>query len=112
MWLVSILINIEFEGLVKLHSFGFAKGWFCVMGQNQMCAMCVGLKLFLKNVRWKKIKIQKRWLSGRLSDGSFLQSLVYVLFCRSFYALSSFRLAGNGLTAGAVAESKERKFIL
>jgi hypothetical protein len=55
----------------------------CV-GQKQMCHLCGWLKLFLKNVRWEKIKIQKRWLSGRLSDGSFVQSLVYVLFCRSF----------------------------
>ena len=54
----------------------------CV-GQNQMCHLCGWLKLFLKNVRWEKIKIQKRWLLGRLSDGSFVQSL-YVYFCRSF----------------------------
>jgi hypothetical protein len=32
----------------------------------------------------KKIKIQRLWLLGRLSDGSFVQSLVYVCFCRSF----------------------------
>ena len=54
----------------------------CV-GQNQMCHLCGWLKLFLKNVRWAKIKIQKCWLSGRLSDGSFVPSL-YVYFCRSF----------------------------
>jgi hypothetical protein len=36
----------------------------CV-GQNQMCHLCGWLKLFLKNVRWEKIKIQKRWLLGR-----------------------------------------------
>jgi hypothetical protein len=54
----------------------------CV-GQNQMCHLCGWLKLFLKNVRWEKIKIQKRWLLGRLSDGSFVQSL-YVYFCFSF----------------------------
>src|SRR5690554_945053 len=54
----------------------------CV-GQNQMCQLCGWLKLFLKNVRWEKIKIQKRWLLGRLSDGSFVQ-LLYVYFCRSF----------------------------
>ncbi len=53
------------------------------IGQNQMCHLCGWLKLFLKNVRWEKIKIQKRWLLGRLSDGSFVQSL-YVYFCRSF----------------------------
>jgi len=60
------------------------KGWLCVSGQKQMCHLCGWLKLFLKNVRWEKIKIQKRWLLGRLSDGSFVQSFVYVLFCRSF----------------------------
>jgi hypothetical protein len=54
------------------------------IGQNQMCHLCGWLKLFLKNVRWEKIKKQKRWILGRLSDGSFVQSLVYVLFCRSF----------------------------
>ena len=54
----------------------------CV-GQNQMCHLCGWLTLFLKNVRWEKIKIQKRWLWGRLSDGSFVP-LLYVYFCRSF----------------------------
>ena len=48
-----------------------------------MCHLCGWLKLFLKNVRWEKIKIQKRLLLGRLSDGSFVQSL-YVYFFRSF----------------------------
>ncbi len=59
------------------------KGRLCVSGQKQMCHLCGWLKLFLKNVRWGKIKIQKRWLSGRLSDCSFVQSL-YVYFCLSF----------------------------
>ena len=54
----------------------------CV-GQNQMCHLCGWLKLFLKNVRWEKIKIQKRWLLGRLSVDSFVP-LLYVYFCRSF----------------------------
>jgi hypothetical protein len=40
-------------------------------------------KIVFKNVRWAKIKIQKRWLLGRLSVGSFVQ-LLYVYFCRSF----------------------------
>ncbi len=71
------------------------KGRLCVSGQKQMCHLCVWKKLFLKNLRWKKIKIQKRWLLGRLSDGSFV-SLLYVYFCRSFLQVSSFRLAGNG----------------
>ena len=54
----------------------------CV-GQNQMCHLCGWLKLSLKNVRWEKRKIQKRWLLSRLSDGSFVQSL-YVYFCLSY----------------------------
>ena len=54
----------------------------CV-GQNQMCHLCGWLKLVLKNVRWEKIKIQKRWLLGRLSVGSIVP-LLYVYFCRSF----------------------------
>ena len=66
----------------------------CV-GQNQMCHLCGWLKLFLKNVRWGKIKIQKRRPLVRLSDGSFVPLLFDVLLCSSFYALSSFRLAGN-----------------
>jgi hypothetical protein len=68
--------------LAKNGSFGFARVGLCV-GQNQMCHLCGWLKLFLKNVRWEKIKIQKRWLLGRLSVGSFVPSL-YVYFCRSF----------------------------
>ena len=66
------------------------------VGQNQMCHLCGWLKLFLKNVRWKKIKIQKRWLFGRLSDGYIDLNFDVLSYC-SFYALSSFRLAGNGL---------------
>jgi hypothetical protein len=68
-----------FGALTKNGSFGFAKS---PVGQNQMCHLCRWLKLFLKNVRWEKI--QKRGLLGWLSDGSFAQSLIYVLFCRSF----------------------------
>ena len=70
----------------------------CV-GQNQMCHLCGWLKLFLKNVRWEKIKIQKRWLLGRLSDGSFVPSL-YVLFCRSFLLC---RLLGLQVTCRVLA---------
>ncbi|MBK6989053.1 MAG: hypothetical protein IPH33_12980 [Bacteroidetes bacterium] len=72
---VSIL-DIFFETIGKNGSIGFAKCRL-VFWANQMCHLCGWLKLFLKNVWWKKIKIQKRWLSGRLSDGSFVQSLVY-----------------------------------
>lgn len=52
--------------------------------------------MFLKNVRSAKIKIQKGWRSV----DSFDSLLFYVLLCRSFYALLSFRLAGNVLQAG------------
>ena len=72
----------------------------CV-GQNQMCHLCGWLKLFLKIVRWEKIKIQKRWLSGRLSDGSFVQSLGYVLLCRS---LLHCRLLGLQVTFSGLAK--------
>ncbi len=80
----------------------------CV-GQYQMCHLCGWLKLFLKNVRWAKIKIQKCWLSGRLSDGSFVQSLVYVLFCRLFLLGSFFRLAGNVLFTQLIYDIRECK---
>jgi hypothetical protein len=70
----------------------------CV-GQNQMCHLCSWLKLFLKNVRWGKIKIQQRWLLGRLSDGSFVHSL-YVYFCRSFLQC---RLLGLQVTFSGLA---------
>jgi hypothetical protein len=63
--------------------------------------LCGWLKLFLKNVRWEKIKIQKRWLLGRLSDGSFVQSLVYVYFCRSFLLC---RLLGLQVTVSGLAK--------
>jgi hypothetical protein len=105
-----LIIEVEMsigKALAKSGSFGFAEGSALCVGQNQMCHLCGWLKLFLKNVRWGKIKIQKRWLLGRLSDGSFVP-LLYVLLCRSFYALSSFRLAGNGSVACAVANSKVR----
>ena len=71
----------------------------CV-GQNQMCHLCGWLKLFLKNVRWEKIKIQKRWLLGRLSDVSFVPSL-YVYFCRSFLQC---RLLGLQVTFWRLAQ--------
>ena len=76
----------------------------CV-GQNQMCHLCGWLKLFLKNVRWKKIKIQKRWLLGRLSDGSFVPSL-YVYFCRSFLLC---RLLGLQVTGCSLAKWRKSK---
>ena len=73
----------------------------CV-GQNQMCHLCGWLKLFLKNVRWQKIKIQKRWLLGRLSDGSFVP-LLYVYFCRSFLLC---RLLGLQVTVFGFARER------
>lgn len=65
-----------------------------------MCHLCGWIKLFLKNVRWKKIKIQKRWLLGQLSDVSFVQSL-YVDFCRSFLLC---RLLGLQVTVCGLAK--------
>ena len=55
--------------LAKNGSFGFAKGWRVFRTKP--------------NVRWEKIKIQKPWLLGRLSDSSFVPSF-YIYFCRSF----------------------------
>jgi hypothetical protein len=62
-------------------------------------AFCVGAKpnvrlakIVFKKVRWGKIKIQKRWLLGRLSDGSFVLSLVYIYFCRSLLLCRSLGL--------------------
>jgi hypothetical protein len=65
-----------------------------------MCHLCGWLKLFLKNVRWEKIKIQKRRLLGRLSDGSFVP-LLYVYFCRSFLLC---RLLGLQVTFSGLAK--------
>jgi len=36
----------------KSGSFGFAKRWLWVSGQNQMCHLCGGNKIELKKVRW------------------------------------------------------------
>jgi hypothetical protein len=49
--------------LAKSGSFGFAKRWLCVSGQNQMCHLCGWLKLFLKNVRLEKNKKHRVGLS-------------------------------------------------
>jgi hypothetical protein len=72
-------------------------------GQNQMCHLCGWLKLFFKNVRSEKIKIQKRWLLGRLYDGSFVQSL-YVYFCCSFLLCRLLGMTANGLQICDVAD--------
>jgi hypothetical protein len=103
---VNIIVGWQKMALLVLRRVGL-----CV-GQNQMCHLCVWLKLFLKNVRWKKIKIQKRWLLGRLSDNSLFLSLFSVSFCRSFLLGSFFRLAGNGLQLGEVADFEALTFIL
>ena len=83
----------------------------CV-GQNQMCHLCGWLKLFLKNVRWEKIKIQKRWLLGRLSECSLFLSLFSVSLCLSFVLCSFFRLAGNVLRLCEGGEIEARMFKL
>ncbi len=49
-------------------------------GQNQMCHLCVLLKLFLKNVRWGKKYNTKRW--AVVSEKSPLLSLYVVLMFR------------------------------
>jgi hypothetical protein len=69
--------------------------------------LCSWLKLFLKNVRWGKIKIQQRWLLGRLSDGSFVHSL-YVYFCRSFLQcrLLGLQVTFSGLVKVAIFTTK------
>ena len=56
--------------------------------------------LFLKNVWWEKIKIQKRWLLVRLSGCSLFLSLFFVSLCLSFVLCSFFSLAGNVLQIG------------
>ena len=63
-------------------------------------------------VQWKKIKIQKRWLLGRLSDGSFVQSL-YVYFCRSFLLcrLLGLQVTGRGLAFVAAIEARQPKLV-
>ena len=60
--------------------------------QNLMCRLWGCLKLVLKSVRWIKIKIQKRWLLGRLNKCSFVLSFIYVLCCRSFLLCRSLGL--------------------
>ena len=109
--MVSNYFNCEILNVVKnaerwqkMAHLLLPKGWLCVSVQKQMCHLCGWLKLFLKNVRWEKIKIQKLWQCGRLSIGSIVPLRFYVLLCRSFYALSSFRLAGNDLRLGVVAD--------
>jgi hypothetical protein len=47
----------------KNGSFGFAKRWFGVSGQNQMCRLCGWLKLFLKKCGGKKNKKHRVGLS-------------------------------------------------
>jgi hypothetical protein len=78
---VAILV-IFFETIGKNGSFGFAKCRLVFWAKPNVPFVRLA-KIVFKNVRWEKIKIQKRWLLGRLSDGSFVQSL-YVYFCRSF----------------------------
>ena len=92
--IVNISVRWQKMALLVLRRVGL-----CV-GQNQMCHLCGWLKLFLKNVRWEKIKIQKRWLLGRLSDGSFVPSL-YLYFCRSFLLC---RLLGLQVTVLGLAK--------
>jgi hypothetical protein len=71
-------------------------------------------------VRWVKLNVvQLCRIVGRLapllilrSVGFYFSKVSFYFYCRFMFALSSFTMTANGLTAGAVAESKERKFIL
>jgi len=45
--------------LAKNGSFGFAEGSACGWGKTK-CAICAVAKIDFKNVRWVKIKMQKR----------------------------------------------------
>ena len=86
----------------KSGSFGFAKRWLVCRAKPNV-PLVRWLKLFLKNVRWEKIKIQKCWLLDRLSDGSFVP-LLYVYFCRSFLLC---RLLGLQVTFRQLCEGWE-----
>ena len=77
---------------LKSGSFGFARVSACeVEVKPNVLPTAFGMrlaKIVFKKVRWEKIKIQKRWLLGWLSDDSFVLSFVYVLLCRSFLLCS------------------------
>jgi hypothetical protein len=106
----SLLNDIQFRVCLKaeiscLLSRHWLKSGFFVFAES--LALCVGAKpnvplvrlakiVFIKCAVEKKIKIQKRWLLGRLSDGSFVQSHVYVLFCHSFLLCLSLGLVVTG----------------
>jgi hypothetical protein len=70
-----------FRALAKNGSFGFAKGRLVCRAKPNVPFVRLA-KIFFKKCAVEKIKIHKRWLLGRLSDGSFVQSL-YVYLCRS-----------------------------
>ena len=99
--IVNIIVRWQKMALLVLGRVGL-----CI-GQNQMCHLCGWLKLFLKNVQWKKIKIKKRWLLGRLSVGSFVP-LLYVYFCCSFLLcrLLGLQVTFSGLEKVAIFTTK------
>ncbi|MEO9256766.1 MAG: hypothetical protein ABI207_00210 [Crocinitomicaceae bacterium] len=72
---VRIINYTVHNAVAKIWLFWFCEGRLC-FGQNQMSQMRVGLKLFLKNVRWKKNK--KRRVGQRVG-------LDDVLLLYSFY---------------------------
>jgi hypothetical protein len=49
------ITEIVISALAKNGSFGFAKGWPCVSGQNQMCHLRVGNK-----IGFKKCAVEKK----------------------------------------------------
>ena len=75
-----------FGALAKNGSFGFAKGRLVCRARPNVPFVRLA-KIVLKKCAVEKIKIQKRWLLGRLSDGSFVP-LLYVYYCRSFLLCS------------------------
>jgi hypothetical protein len=84
------------------------KGRLCVSGQNQMCHLRAGRKLFLKNAGGKKIKNKGSAMSVGLQVVRLLYGLYVVVhlskfvshfsvFTRSMSAVSCrFTLAANG----------------
>ncbi len=87
----------------------------CV-GQNQMCHLRAGLKLFLKNTGWEKIKNKGSEMSVGLLSVRCQYSLYVVVHLSKFVSLFSvftrsmstvscrFTLAANGSRLGVVAE--------
>jgi hypothetical protein len=70
--------------LAKNGSFGFAKCWLLFRAKPNMSLVRLAKIVFEKCALGKNKNIEA-WLLGRLSDVSIVQSLVYFLFCHSFF---------------------------